>query len=103
MYKKIDSRLGCKSNCETNIQGVPHPVSIQVPGSSEYALNHRGKQDKAGHDTQAKVDGRGAIFWRPEEGGMTRLMKSIVQQTLKRVFSNGYRRVIIVVVFLDYI
>jgi len=85
------------------MQGVPHPVSIQVLGNSEYALDHRGRQDKTGHDTQAKIDGRGAIFWRPDKGGMTKLMKSIVQQTLKRVFSNGYRCVIIVVVFLDYI
>ena len=30
-------------------------------------------------------------------------MKSIAQQTLKRVFSNGHRRVLIeVVVFIDY-
>jgi len=102
VYRKIDSRLGCKSDRETNIQGVFHLVSIQVLGSSEYALDREGRQDKTGHDTQVKVDGRGAIFWRPEEEGMTRLMKSIAQQTLKRVFSNGYKCVMIVVVFLDY-
>jgi len=82
------------------MQGVPRPVSIQVPGSGKYALDRCGGQDEAGHDTQAKVNGRDAIFWRPEEGGMT--MKSIAQQTLKRVFSSSYRRVLIVVVFLDY-
>ena len=85
------------------MQGVPRPVSIQVLGSGEYALDRRGGQDKTGHDTQAKVDGRGAVFWRPEEGGMTMLIKSIAQQTLKRVFFNSYRHVLIeVVVFIDY-
>jgi len=84
------------------MQGVPHPVSIQVPGSSEYALDRRGRQDNTSHDTQAKVDRKGAIFWRPKKREMTRLMKSIAQQTLKRVFSNDYRCIMIVVVFLSY-
>jgi len=85
------------------MQGVPRPVSIQVLGSGEYALDRRGGQDKTGHDTQAKVDGKGAVFWRPEEREVTMLIKSIAQQTLKRVFFNGHRRVLIeVVVFIDY-
>ena len=101
--ESVCPRLRCKSDCKINIQGVPCPVSIQVPGSGKYALDHWGGQDKTGHDTQAKVDGRGAVFWRPEEGGVIMLMKSIAQQTLKRVFFNSYRHVLIeVVVFIDY-
>jgi len=54
------------------------------------------------HDTRAKVDGRGAIFWRPAEGGTTMLIKSIAQHTLERVFSSSYGPVLIIVVFFNY-